>query len=267
MDNDKLSSLSVPELTKLCRELNITKITGKRKQELVDLIKIQEIQNFKIILEFNIFYQEQYREEQKINYQRLIYEIEKKDKNLIEKIEKFLIHNQFLKQKYVINDILSKIQDDELFASHFVISPKKQSFAENLQKKYLESYYDTKLEKSKLRFNERAEFGEFKKNKTTTKTIDFYAPEIQCYFICKYTEEEGGSQNNQENDVISFIMATLKYFENNDNDEYFIFILDGNYYQNKFADLKKLIGNEKRIKITSCQRLSIRILEKAKTIS
>lgn len=261
-----MDKLTVPELVKLCQKLNIDKITNKKKQELIGLIKLKEISNFEIDEEFDIYYQEQYQEQQIINYQRLISDVESKDKNLIEKIEKFIDNHRFLKKKYSVEDVLTKIKTDELFASFFVISPKKQGFAENLQKKYLEGIYGTYLEKSKLRFNEKSELGEFRKSKTTTKTIDFYAPEINGYFICKYTEEEGGSQNNQENDVISFINSALKYLKDNDKKEYFIIVLDGNYYQNKFTELKNLINGEKRIKITSCQRLSIRILEKAKTI-
>jgi len=88
-----------------------------------------------------------------------------------------------------------------------------------------------------------------------TKTFDFKSLTVDNkieYYYAKYTNEEGGAQDNQYKDAVSFIdQANLYYKKNKFSDIKFILILDGNYYIKKMNDIKKLINHSNILVETS----------------
>ena len=91
----------------------------------------------------------------------------------------------------------------------------------------------------------------------STKTFDTYSASTNTYGVLKLTKQAGGSQDNQYNDVKSFIRHIVSYFEANlESTEKFKFYLDGAYYtSNKRSELNRMIPKEyaHKIVITSCE--------------
>ena len=62
------------------------------------------------------------------------------------------------------------------------------------------------------------------------------------YYFAKYINEEGGSQDNQYNEVISCIHEIQKYLEKTENNIYrkrFTIVVDGLYIDKRFQKLKE----------------------------
>lgn len=80
------------------------------------------------------------------------------------------------------------------------------------------------------------------KNLAESKSLDFMLGNI--YFCAKYIKENGGSQDNQYNDVCNFV----KIFNNKDfdNNIYFKLILSGKYFtEKKIENLLSLLSDER----------------------
>lgn len=91
----------------------------------------------------------------------------------------------------------------------------------------------------------------------STKTFDTYSSTTNTYGILKLTKQKGGAQDNQYNDVKTFIRHIVHYFESHPYaSEKFKFYLDGAYYgTNKRSELNNMIPTAyaDRIIITSCE--------------
>lgn len=166
---------------------------------------------------------------------------------------KIKIENESKRKNYNFKDILEKIRNDHMYASMFAKEPIKQNLAENLQLKFLKernkniiklpstgkgAYY---LSNGSLITNQKH------KPLKTCKSMDFYDPDSKIFYYAKYTNQSGGSQDNQFNDLKNFINECLLYIKNSNreknDDYYFVILVDGDYYnREKFKILKTLIG-------------------------
>ena len=207
-----------------------------------------------------------YIEEEKKELNKNISEIRNEMKNQIspdleEKIKKFAL-------KFGLSEklIKYKVLNDDLFILCFIKEPNRQSFHQKLAANYIKNISGI------INFELLPAGGgnalyiisgqlQTGKNITTSrkpKSIDFYWKFktkqnglIEFYATHKYTKEGGGAQDNQFNDIKSFLDNAQYY---NKNDKFFIAICDGAYYNESSYSQNNITYNNKidYLEITYC---------------
>lgn len=137
------------------------------------------------------------------------------------------------------NDIITQIIDNDIVASFFCKDPNKQNISEKLCSELI----GQKKLKEIVRFNKNGDVVS-KNGVDETKSADYY---INGYYITqKYTNENGGAQDNQFNDVVDFLSkGSIKHKVGA--------LLDGHYWISKSKLLKKKFENNKNIIIFSIE--------------
>lgn len=155
-----------------------------------------------------------------------------------EKIKNYLTSiNNFISKSEVEN----AIQNSFIVASFSAKDPNKQ----NIPEKLIESILGlTKLPsqgKNYIRFDDNGDIQT--KSLGNTKTADF---KYQDYYITqKYTAENGGSQDNQRNDVIDFLKRGFIKHK-------VIALVDGPYWESKYKNiLKDMFKDNSNVKVLS----------------
>ena len=155
-----------------------------------------------------------------------------------------------------VDSILESIRTNPIVRAHFRKDPGRQSVHEKTQIECIKTYIfpdvvklpagqgGTYLCKNKLcKANG-------KRPTDATKTLDIYSAAAHTYGVLKHTEEVGGAQDNQCNDVKDFVRQCVGYLtENPDTPDTFKFYLDGAYYINKRAELNSMIPEHLRSRI------------------
>lgn len=146
------------------------------------------------------------------------------------------------------NYLIKKLQEDQALASNFIVDFKKQNPYETFVEKYFK-YLDTDIKlisnfkhlpvsgpTAKYVYNGLIQNDKIKKNvQETPPSVDFVwdysfkGKLMHFYASHKYTHGEGTAQKNQMRDLETFLDHSLKSVTNNN---YFIAIMDGNYYTN-----------------------------------
>lgn len=198
-----------------------------------------------------------YKEKYKMKLQENIVEMKKNMDSIdyIKKVKNFAEKFNIDEQK-----IIKKYKSDEVFSLFFVKDPLKQSFHEKTAATFIESL------NIKLNINMFQNFQNLptsgkdalyvsngnvidyntRQGKSDGKSIDFYweyqykNKKVKFYASHKYTEVSGGSQDNQRNDVESFMEGARS---NRSNNEMFYAITDGDYYTDILDDLNELHSN------------------------
>lgn len=160
------------------------------------------------------------------------------DKSLREKIENFCERHslEFDLVKY-------KLIHDDLFVLPFTKDPSKQSIHQELARDYIKNIPGVISFKSLPAGGKNSLYvingmvvpDALKQNSSSNaKSIDFewkylnrIGEEVQCYASHKYTNAEGGAQDNQYHDITSYLSNAVEHKGN----LYFYAICDGNYYQ------------------------------------
>lgn len=166
------------------------------------------------------------------------------------------IHNKIInysnKYKLEPNYIHQLILDDINFASIFAKDPARQSIHENIVADYIKDLDVVKRAGSFKKLHSGGKNAKYAtthgvlKKKDGTKSIDFEIriKEEVVYATCKYTKDEGGSQDNQYADVRSYVQNVLKMTSQNykKENEHFIAIVDGGYYnrRNRKEELRRI---------------------------
>ncbi len=221
-----------------------------------------------------------YIEEEKKELNKNISEIRDEIKNKIgpdlkKKIKRFAL-------KFDLSEklIQYKVLNDDLFILCFIKEPNRQSFHQRLAADYIKNIpniIDFKLLPSGGRNALYIISGQLQtgKNITTSrkpKSIDFswrfqtkQNGLVEFYATHKYTNEGGGAQDNQFNDIKLFLDNAQSYIK---PDKFFIAICDGDYYNrssytqnntkyiNKINYLELIYGGiNKRIKTLEINQL------------
>jgi hypothetical protein len=186
-------------------------------------------------------------------------------KDLIKRIETFRKTLTEQEQEEIsVDDILQKIQTDTTIRAFFRKTTIRQNIGELTQIEWIKR---TVPDTVKLNADVGGKYlsgGEMHvavsgvpRPENSTKTFDTESPSTKTYGILKLTKQAGGSQDNQYNDVKTFIRHIVSYFEaHEDATEKFKFYLDGAYYTpKKRAELKTMVPASfiDRIIITSCE--------------
>ena len=158
-----------------------------------------------------------------------------------------------------VNDfvqLVNGIQDKEiklLLLRGLEKDPLKQSIDEHLQIEFFNNKNTCKIEKlAQSGKNSKAISKKGKpiqKTTTSSKALDGFIADKNCYVILKVCRESGGAQDNQIDDVKKFIEHINIGLENKELDSSFLFILDGTYIGTKIRKLDKLIKNKDKMKI------------------
>lgn len=127
---------------------------------------------------------------------------------------------------FTYEDIIEQIKSNDIVASMFCKDPSKQNISEKMVEKILGVPKLPASGAKSIRFTPNGELTGVK-SIGTSKSADFLFDGI--YFTQKYTTESGGSQDNQYNDVVDFL---VKGSINNKVGA----MVDGKYWDNKKRD-------------------------------
>lgn len=141
--------------------------------------------------------------------------------------------------------IREEILRSDVVASKFCKDPSKQNISEILAEKILGVKKLPGSGKNCIRFNDN---GEIVYNKRlNTKSADFFYNGF--YATQKYTNENGGAQDNQFADVVDFLKrGSIKHKV--------MAIVDGAYWDDKKEILKNEFKNNKNVLITSITEIT-----------
>lgn len=154
------------------------------------------------------------------------------------------IDNFATKYDLPVEFVKHKILKDNVFAINFVKDPSKQTFHQSLAAKFIseiDGITDFKIlpagGKNALYIINGILGTEEIVAKGSSKSIDFYwkYKNYECYAAHKYTDMDGGSQDNQYADLTNFLANASKSQYKN---KLFFAIGDGKYYQRKHTKTK-----------------------------
>lgn len=142
-------------------------------------------------------------------------------------------------------EIREEILTNIIVASKFCKDPSKQNISEKLAAKVLGLDKLPASGKNCIRFNDA---GNIVSTSTgNTKSADFMLGEY--YTTQKYTNEAGGAQDNQRNDVIDFLKrGSIKHKV--------AAIVDGDYWDKHINELRNEFINNPNVLITSVTELT-----------
>lgn len=190
-------------------------------------------------------YKKHYHEALLSNLEEVRKDVLTSDKDMEIKISNFSA-----KYEIPILFIRNKILKDNIFAIQFAKDPSKQTFHQNLASEFIASMEGVENfrvlpanGKNALYIIDGKLGNENEIIKGSSKSIDFYwcYNGYNCYAAHKYTDIDGGSQDNQYADLMNFLKnASLSKEEKN----IFFAIGDGDYYQRKHTKTKNENNNK-----------------------
>lgn len=147
-----------------------------------------------------------------------------------EKIDKFCARYDMSR-----GEVLASILSDDVAATRFAKNASRQRMAEKSQLEYMQTFRKIKISRLKqsggdsirLR-NGDLEYGTMRSS-DATKTLDAFSGKTDFVFL-KWTDGDGGGQDNQAFDAIRFLEAATKYVNKHDDKYRFVAILDGPYF-------------------------------------
>lgn len=161
------------------------------------------------------------------------------------KIIQYLKKHQYL--DYTIKEIKQEILNNDIVASFFIKEPTRQNFTEKIIAKelsHLPNFINLK-NSDKIYVNE-GQIVDYKP--IGMKNIDYFweINGIKYYATQKYTNGNGGAQDNQFHEIVAFVREANK--GKTPLNTKFVVIVDGNYYtQSKIQELQSLNANNRVI--------------------
>jgi hypothetical protein len=149
---------------------------------------------------------------------------------------------------FTYEQIEQEILTNDLVASMFCKDPGKQNISEKLAAEVLKLNRLAQQGKNSIRFTPTGEITSVSGNGVNTKAADFI---LNGYYATqKFTEGEGGAQDNQRNDVILFLTyGSISHKV--------AAIVDGDYWENKnIIYLRTLFKDNPNVLITSVTELT-----------
>ena len=219
----------------------------------------------------DIYSDEKIREYRKNNWNKAKDDFKNKRSYIMDKIEN--IAENFDMKASEVYDIVNTSTDEELkslfIAVRLAKDPKRQNIYENIFQNYLRSK-GRNIEKlpsggNKAIFLTKTAITKGKPQKAeSTKSMDFYEKlgNKEYYFYHKFTKDEGGAQDNQYIDLQPFIRIAKRYCENKNDNNYFVAVPDGPYYNTERKRHLKDLASEflnQRIFITSWDAIMVEI--------
>mgnify|MGYP003148930489 CR=1 FL=1 len=151
---------------------------------------------------------------------------EKRSKWLLEKVENYI---ERFSLDDSVEDILVKIKEDYLFAATFAKDPNKQNIAETIQLEELSKYCEVKKLSNSGKNALYISSDKVNSTKGKTKSLDAIINDTYCSL--KYTNADGGAQDNQRKDIELFLDAAKTCKED------FAAIVDGIHWEKHLPEL------------------------------
>ncbi len=154
-----------------------------------------------------------------------------------------------------VEELLKQIKENDWVASFFAKDPSKQGIHEKTAAEYLKTFFkDLQILPKSGKNAKYVVNGSVVSNRPnkTYKSIDFTFSHMgyTIYASHKYTNESGGAQDHQRNDLISFVEHSAKPINKK---HIFIAIADGKYYtKNNNANLKHINQSSIDKKVFAC---------------
>ena len=205
-------------------------------------------------------FEKEFSKQQQENNKLVQDQVAQENKGMMKKIQTYCERTG-----YDFDDVVRKINSDEMFAVTFATDPARQNLYEKLAGDYIKSIEFISQFK-KLSYSGKDALyiirgsvinGETKASSggsTEAKSIDFYWEHKgkKFYAFHKYTRESGGAQDNQYNDMKSFIENANSSAR---QDHFFFAIADGAYFDtqngqagiSKIENLKQLANNQRGV--------------------
>jgi hypothetical protein len=163
--------------------------------------------------------------------------------------EKIKNHMTAFEGLFTYDEIKQQILSNDLVASKFCKDPSKQNISENLAAQVLGWEKMPSQGSHCIRFNDNGDI--VFTSSGNTKSADFH--ELGYYITQKYTDGEGGAQDNQRNDVIDFLKrGSIK--------NKVMAVVDGDYWDLKYRNiLIEEFKDNPNVKITSVTELTTNI--------
>jgi len=215
---------------------------------------------------FQAFMEKKFQEAIKQNDKDVLVSAEKRDPDLITRIENFRNEKMTDDERVenTVESVLESIKTNTIIRAQFRKDITRQGIHEKAQLEWLQihQYPDafkmptstngTCLSKNKLHVITATN----PRPSDATKTLDVHVPSKKLYIVLKHTSCPGGAQDNQFADVKHFIKQSVGYLmENTLADDTFAMYLDGAYYTaKKIKELEEMIpiALKQKISITSC---------------
>lgn len=154
------------------------------------------------------------------------------------------IKNHAEKYNREVEEVKLKIMEDDMFAEIFAKDPTKQNIYENLAAKYIKNLPIVKefrkLPNNSKMFVVNGEISTKRENDVKSIDFTFKVKNKTIYASHKYIKAFGGAQDNQYNDIRTFLRNCNKL---NQGDIYFIAICDGPYFETKIKNLIEEFGS------------------------
>lgn len=161
-----------------------------------------------------------------------------------EKINKYLDEMDHI---ISYEEVRQSILNDFVSASYFMKPPGKQNISENLCAQILNLKKLSPSGNNCIRFDDNGNIVHDSDSGKNTKSADFYYNGY--YMTQKYTNESGGSQDNQRNDVIDFLKrGSIKNKVGA--------IVDGYYWDKYRPILKDMFKDNPNVLITSVTEIT-----------
>lgn len=196
------------------------------------------------------------------NTEDLLHQCDTSAPELLKKIETFRLTRMNTEDRamHPVDELLLHIRSNPTARALFLKDPVRQKLGEDAQLEMLCRRVPDLVRGESNRGG--IVFADYKLHTLTgerppacTKTLDAFSPTLQRYYILKYTTTSGGAQDNQYNDVLSFLRQSIGYLSTTPTaTESFEFVLNGSYYtEAKRSALVALIpaGLSARIVIAS----------------
>lgn len=170
----------------------------------------------------------------------------------------FKLRNHAEKVERSYETILRKYQNDAIFRNTLAKDPSRQCTSQKAQLELIKQFGDDIIQNFQpTNTNEKIYLIDgivTNETKNNIKNLDlqFSSWEKRFYCTLKHTKIDGGGQGNQRNEVINFLLNAK---EINDGDDYFLAIVDGDYYDNKWKDILRKRYSTNNIKILSVNEL------------
>ena len=170
-------------------------------------------------------------------------------------------------------EVIGKIKRDKILAANFIKDPGRQNFYQSQALKFLNSMSCVKSAIQLPAAGKNALFiingklgkkSDFKKRDLiTNKSLDFKIMLTDGTIILashKYTKDSGGAQDNQKNDLITFIQNAKHY----KGSEYtFMTIADGDFYQQKSIQEELRLASGGKVSVCSMETFETTVAELA----
>ena len=221
-------------------------------------------------VDFDILFKQRLHKEWQDNLTQVNLVAQRLKKNIYTKKDLWLdkkIKEEVVRTGDIISydEILQELCDGRYCAMRlFAKDPLKQNFAENLQIEYLkQTHYKNIIKLKSGGLNAHYLFnGEIITNVSSapkdtqcTKSLDFLYSETdnQIYFYAKYTNDEGGAQDNQTADAQKFVVQANEYCNKNKNNKLFVLLCDGKHYSRDLKNnLRKKIDDNNKSRVFVC---------------